>query len=219
VDAGVRALAVLSAPAPGLTDEQGRVPNPRRLAAVAARLRRAQRAAARRAGPRDAAGARRAPSRGWQRAQRRVARLHARASRARADGWHKLTTALAQGFDTVVVEDLNTAGMAARPAPRPDGNGGHARNGRVAKRGLARADPVVRTYLGRFLFAHHPDEDTGDPGMEAIILLDELIEAADLLRTLGDTVRKHGPDKQSHTQSGDRPYRTVQRPVVLPRAA
>jgi putative transposase len=39
------------------------------------------------------------------------------------------------------VEDLNLAGMTARPAPKPrPGRGGrHARNGRAAKRGLARA--------------------------------------------------------------------------------
>jgi putative transposase len=140
VDAGVRALAVLSAPVPGLTDEQGRVANPRRLAGMARPLARAQRQAARRAGPRDpATGARRVPSRRWEQAQRRVARLHARARHARADGWHKLTTALAQGFDTVVVEDLNLAGMTARPAPRPGRGGRYARNGRAAKRGLARA--------------------------------------------------------------------------------
>jgi hypothetical protein len=47
---------------------------------------------------------------------------------------------------------------------------------------------VVRTHLGSFLIAYHPEQDTGDPGMEAAILLNELTEAADLLHTFaGDT--------------------------------
>ena len=48
-------------------------------------------------------------------------------------------------------------------------------------------DPAVRTHLGRFLIARHPDEDTGDLRMEASILLNELTETADLLQTLADT--------------------------------
>ncbi|MDT5023968.1 MAG: hypothetical protein QOE61_394 [Micromonosporaceae bacterium] len=58
-------------------------------------------------------------------------------------------------------------------------------------------DPVVRIQLGRFLIAYRAEQDTGDPCIEAAILLYELTEAADLLHTLaGDTVRKHRPDKQ-----------------------
>jgi hypothetical protein len=49
---------------------------------------------------------------------------------------------------------------------------------------FAASDPALRTQLGRFLIARHPDEDSGDPGMEANILLHELTEAADLLHTL-----------------------------------
>jgi putative transposase len=140
VDAGVRALAVLSRPVPGLTDAEGKVPNPRRLARVAGRLRRQQRRVARRVGPDDpAARSRRRPSRRQQQARRRLARLHGQVRDARADGWHKLTTALAQRFDTVVVEDLNVAGMLARPAPKPDRRGRWARNGTAAKTGLARS--------------------------------------------------------------------------------
>jgi putative transposase len=140
VDAGVRALAVLSRPVPGLTDAEGKVPNPRRLARVAGRLRRQQRRVARRVGPDDpAARSRRRPSRRQQQARRRLARLHGQVRDARADGWHKLTTALAQRFDTVVVEDLNLAGMLARPAPKPDRRGRWARNGAAAKTGLARS--------------------------------------------------------------------------------
>jgi hypothetical protein len=154
VDAGVRALAVLSRPVPGLTDAEGKVPNPRRLARVAGRLRRQQRRVARRVGPDDpAARSRRRPSRRQQQARRRLARLHGQVRDARADGWHKLTTALAQRFDTVVVEDLNVAGMLARPAPKPDRRGRWARNGTAAKTGLARsterASPLGRRRRAR----------------------------------------------------------------------
>jgi hypothetical protein len=46
------------------------------------------------------------------------------------------------------------------------------------------ADPVLCVHLGRFLIARRPDDDIGDPTMEAIILLNELSEAADLLQAL-----------------------------------
>jgi len=138
VDAGVQSMAVLSTPMPGLTD--GKVANPRRLAAALKRLRREQRRATRQHGPYDPATAtRRPPSRRWTKTRHRIGRLHGRARDARADGWHKLTTTLAQRFDTVVVEDLHVAGMLARPTPKPHPTGGFARNGRAAKRGLARS--------------------------------------------------------------------------------
>jgi putative transposase len=59
----------------------------------------------------------------------------------RADALHKVTTRLATTYGTVVVEDLNVAGMTARPAPRPDPDrpGRHLRNGARAKAGLNRA--------------------------------------------------------------------------------
>jgi hypothetical protein len=49
-------------------------------------------------------------------------------------------------------------------------------------------DPAMRTRLGRFLVARQPDEDAGDPSMEAHLLLHELTEAADLLHTLAGRV-------------------------------
>lgn len=140
VDAGVTCLAVLSQPVPGLSDDDGKIPNLRRLAGVAGRLRRLQRRAARQTGPYDPASlTRRQPSKRWQATQRRVGALHGRVRDARADGWRKLTTALAQRFSIVVVEELNVTGMLATPRPKPDDNGGHTRNGRAAKRGLARS--------------------------------------------------------------------------------
>jgi hypothetical protein len=53
---------------------------------------------------------------------------------------------------------------------------------------LAASDPALRTHLGRFLAARHPDDDSGNPSMEANILLHELTEAADLLHTLAGRV-------------------------------
>jgi putative transposase len=101
VDLGVSNLAVLSTGAI--------VPNPQHLDTAQRKIRSAARAVSRRAGPHRQAGTR--PSKRWERARRRLARLHARAANLRRDGLHKLTTSLACGYGTVVVEDLNVAGM------------------------------------------------------------------------------------------------------------
>ncbi|HUZ21028.1 MAG TPA: IS607 family element RNA-guided endonuclease TnpB [Acidimicrobiales bacterium] len=69
----------------------------------------------------------------------KLARCHARVANTRRDALHKLTSALASNYGTVVVEDLNVAGMTAAPKPRPEADGGHAHNGRRAKAGLNRA--------------------------------------------------------------------------------
>ncbi len=103
VDVGVCALAVLST---GQT-----VPNPRHHSRALARLRRLNKQLARRQGPRGRDGARRAPSRRWQKTSTAVARQHARVANARRDGLHKISTMLAGRYGTVVVEDLNLAGM------------------------------------------------------------------------------------------------------------
>jgi IS605 OrfB family transposase len=56
--------------------------------------------------------ARRRPgSRHRNRTRRRLARVHARAANLRRDALHKLTTTLATEHGTVVVEQLNVAGM------------------------------------------------------------------------------------------------------------
>ncbi|MEW2385010.1 RNA-guided endonuclease TnpB family protein [Micromonospora sp. NPDC047707] len=47
----------------------------------------------------------------WQRARGRLGRVHARVANLRRDGLHKLTTRLAATYGTIVVEDLNVAGM------------------------------------------------------------------------------------------------------------
>lgn len=101
VDLGVQHLAVLS------TGEQ--VPNPKHFDRAQRKLRRAQRQAARRVGPDKRT--RRELSNRWLDAQRRVARLHTQVANARRDGLHQLTTRLTGECDTVVIEDLNVAGM------------------------------------------------------------------------------------------------------------
>lgn len=101
VDAGVVDLLVVA-------DEHGdevlRVPAPKPLKDVQHKLRGLQRKAARQ----------QKFSGRWRRTQQRVGTLHARVANLRADAVHKATTAIAQMADTVVVEDLNAKGMAAR---------------------------------------------------------------------------------------------------------
>jgi putative transposase len=101
VDLGVKSLAVLS------TGEV--VPNPRHLEVAQRELRRLQRQASRRRGADKRTRA--APSARWRKTQARVTRLHAAVANARRDGLHKLSTRLADTHGTIVVEDLNVAGM------------------------------------------------------------------------------------------------------------
>ncbi|MEU2616481.1 IS607 family element RNA-guided endonuclease TnpB [Micromonospora sp. NPDC007271] len=101
VDVGITHLAVLS------TGEM--VPNPRHLDEAAQRMRRLARQMSRRVGPDRHTGQQ--PSRRWERARQQVARAHALVANLRRDGLHKLTTRLAREYGTIVVEDLNVAGM------------------------------------------------------------------------------------------------------------
>ncbi len=102
VDVGIRHLAVLS------TGEQ--VPNPRPLERLQRRRRRLQRRWSRQDRARRAQGRRR-PGRRQQATRRRVARLEARAANVRRDGLHQLTSRLVREHGTIVVEQLNVAGM------------------------------------------------------------------------------------------------------------
>jgi IS605 OrfB family transposase len=94
VDVGIRHLAVLSTGVPP-------IPNPRALEGSLRRLRRVGRELARR----------KPGSRRRYRTQCRLARIHGRAANLRRDAMHKLTTSLATQHGTVVVEQLNMAGM------------------------------------------------------------------------------------------------------------
>ncbi|OBB14673.1 transposase [Mycolicibacterium conceptionense] len=111
VDLGITHLAVLSTPVQGLSDEHGMVANPDHLERAQKQLRRLQRQVARRRGRDKHTGA--TPSAHWLQTQTQINRLHAHIANARADGLHKLSTALAARFETIVVEDLNVTGMLA----------------------------------------------------------------------------------------------------------
>jgi putative transposase len=93
VDVGVRHLAVFST---GVV-----VPNPHALQRSLRKLRRLNRELHRRT----------PQSRRRNRTRRELARVHARAANLRCDALHKLTTTLATEHGTIVVEQLNLAGM------------------------------------------------------------------------------------------------------------
>jgi putative transposase len=101
VDLGVKSLAVLS------TGEV--IANPRHLEVAQRELRRLHRQAARRTGPDRRT--RRQPSQRWQRTQARIAKLHTAVANARRDGLHQLSTRLVRAHSTIVIENLNVAGM------------------------------------------------------------------------------------------------------------
>ncbi|WP_033344219.1 IS607 family element RNA-guided endonuclease TnpB [Catenuloplanes japonicus] len=103
VDVGITHLAVLS------TGEL--VGNPRHLAAAQQRMRTLGRALSRKTGPDRRTGRR--PSKRWEQAAARLGRAHARVANLRRDGLHKITTRLTRAHGTIVVEDLNVAGMLA----------------------------------------------------------------------------------------------------------
>jgi putative transposase len=93
VDVGIRHLAVLST---GTV-----IPNPRALESSLRKLRRLNRELTRRT-----PGSHRRNC-----TRRRLARTYARAANVRRDALHKFTTTLATQYGTVVVEQLNVAGM------------------------------------------------------------------------------------------------------------
>jgi putative transposase len=97
VDVGVRYLAVTAGPGLVAQIEE----NPRALSRNLRVLARAQRAVARR----------KPGSKGHEESRRQVARVHARITNIRCDALHKLTSRLARSHGTVVVEQLNVAGM------------------------------------------------------------------------------------------------------------
>jgi putative transposase len=101
VDVGITHLAVLS------TGEL--VENPRHAVNAHQRMQRLGRALSRKTGPDRRTGRR--PSGRWRQAASRLSRAHARVANLRRDGLHKLTTRFATTYGTVVVEDLNVAGM------------------------------------------------------------------------------------------------------------
>jgi putative transposase len=105
VDLGVKSLAVIS--------HGTVVANPRHYDAARRRLARASRTVSRRQGPDRRTG--RTASNRWLKANERRNKIHYAVVNQRRDAIHKLTTTLAREYGTVVVEDLNVAGMIRNP--------------------------------------------------------------------------------------------------------
>jgi putative transposase len=102
VDLGVKTLAVFS-------DGRSAVQNPKHYEAARRKLARLSRAASRKQGP-DRRTGRQASNR-WRRANAVRNRVHHRTVNLRRDAIHKLTTALAREYGSIVVEDLHVGGM------------------------------------------------------------------------------------------------------------
>ena len=83
------------------------VENPRHFITSEKKLARAQRIASPRQGPKKDL----APSNRWKKANGRVQRIHTATRDARTNQVHETTTTLAKGYDVIVVENLNVAGM------------------------------------------------------------------------------------------------------------
>jgi putative transposase len=105
VDLGVKCLAVMADSA----GEVRHVPNPAHYDGALKHLKRLSRRVCRRQGPDRRTG--RKPSRRWAIANAERNRVHHRVANLRQDRLHKLTTAITAEYATVVVEDLNVAGM------------------------------------------------------------------------------------------------------------
>lgn len=105
VDLGVKVLAVLA----DSLGEVRYVPNPAHYDDALRTLKHLSRRVSRRRGPDRRTGQK--PSRRWLKANEQRNRVHHRVANLRADVLHKLTTAIRAEYGTVVVEDLNVAGM------------------------------------------------------------------------------------------------------------
>ncbi|MDX2678053.1 IS607 family element RNA-guided endonuclease TnpB [Streptomyces soliscabiei] len=105
IDLGVKTLAVMA----DSTGEIRTAPNPGHYDRARRQLRRASRVVSRRQGPDRRTGQQ--PSKRWEKANAQRNKVHHRVANLREDALHKLTTAVTAEYGTVVVEDLNVAGM------------------------------------------------------------------------------------------------------------
>ena len=94
VDLGLKDFAVLS--------DGSRIAAPRFYRSAQRKLRRAQRAVARR----------KLRSANWAKAQQRAARVQAKTANQRKDSIHKVTTELVRNYEGVCIEDLSVRGLA-----------------------------------------------------------------------------------------------------------
>ena len=104
------------------------VENPKALNRYQRRMSRLQRELSRRS--------KRSRRRGHTKAK--LSRCHNKVANVRRDAIHKLTSGLAATYGTVVVEDLNVAGMTVATKPKTDESGNFISNGAAAKAGLNR---------------------------------------------------------------------------------
>ena len=105
IDLGVKHLAVTA-------DSSGEIryePNPKYLDNSLKLLRLHSRRVSRRQGPDRRTGQK--PSKRWEKASAERNKIHHRVANQRGDALHKLTTRIRAEYGTVVVEDLNVAGM------------------------------------------------------------------------------------------------------------
>ena len=94
---------------PQATDSDGETyENPKACYRMERKLRRWQRAKARRT----------PGSRGWWEAQRRIDKCHHRIGGLRKNAIHQMTRTLVNKYHTLVIEDLNVAGMIRGPTPK-----------------------------------------------------------------------------------------------------
>ncbi|MEX3105206.1 transposase [Streptomyces sp. V2] len=105
IDLGVKTLAVMA----DSTGEIRTVANPKHYDRARGQLRRASRVVSRRRGPDRRTGAK--PSKRWEKANAARNKVHHRVANLREDALHKLTTSVTAEYGTIVVEDLNVAGM------------------------------------------------------------------------------------------------------------
>ena len=100
---------------PSATDSDGQAyQNPKAYYAMERKLKRWQRAQARRT----------KGSRGWWEAQRRIDRCHRRIRGIRHNAIHQMTNTLTRKYNVLVIEDLNIAGMMAGPTPKAQADAG-----------------------------------------------------------------------------------------------
>ena len=105
-DTGINPLA---------TDSEGQTwENPKAYYRTEQRLRRWQRAQARRT----------VSSRGWWEAQRRIDHLHRRARNIRKNAQHAMTSELVHKYQNLVIEDLHVKGMIQGPTPKAQADAG-----------------------------------------------------------------------------------------------
>jgi putative transposase len=106
VDLGIAHLMALSRPLP---DGRTKIENPKPLRKAMRRIKKLARRCSRQEEMRKTRAAK--TSRRAMKRRKALAKLHWRVANIRCDAMHKATTAVVEAFETIVIEDLNVAGM------------------------------------------------------------------------------------------------------------